>query len=319
MLPESGILLAALVGAGLGASILLLIAGVRGITVDPTRPAGRLARAGAAVRSPAMSGRIGVAVLVMAATLVLTRWPVMAAAIGALVMAWPSLFGGTWSEQAKINQLEALVIWTESLRDTIASHSSLEQAIPASIENAPPLIFPALQRLAGQIQVKMPLDRALLGLSVSLNDGSADRVIAALILNTRRRGDQLAQVLTGLSATARKGLDMRREVLAGRAVLRRGNLIMVLLTVVFVIYLSVFNRDYVAPYSSLTGQVALIAVISMFATGFAWMRRLSVGHDIPPFLPRPGVDMSATDIQVISGLSGAEARTFGNTSGVDAR
>jgi tight adherence protein B len=311
MVPAGGVLLAALWGAGMGAAILLLIVGLRGVVVDPARPLSRFARLRVALKSPALSGRIGAGVLVGVATLVLTRWPVAAAGLGALVIAWPTLFGGSRAEQAQINRLEALVIWTESVRDTIAAHASLERAIPASTQHAPPLIRPALVRLAGQITVRTPMDRALLALATDLDDPSADPVIAALILNIRRRGDQLAQVLTGLTESARKELDARRKMSAARSGLRRGVQIVVLLTVVFAIYLTIFSREYVAPYSSPTGQDVLGVVIGMFAAGFSWMRSLSAGQPVAPFLARPGVEITPEDVQVISaltGLSGNEAR-----------
>ena len=115
--------LPAALGAGIGGGVLLLIVGLRGVTVDPTRPPSRADRAAAAIRSPALAGRILAAAAVGAVTLVLTRWPVAAAGMAALVVLWPKLFGGSNAEQRQIAALEALVTWTESLRDTIAAHA----------------------------------------------------------------------------------------------------------------------------------------------------------------------------------------------------
>ena len=47
------------------------------------------------------------------------------------------MFGGARVEQMQILQLEALVMWTESLRDTTTARASLEQAIPATAQSAP--------------------------------------------------------------------------------------------------------------------------------------------------------------------------------------
>ena len=322
LVPGLGVLVEALIGAGIGAGIVLVIAGLRGVPIDPGRPPGWVTRAGAVVGSPVFSSRIAAGVLVGAGALVVTRWPVAAVGLGVLVFAWPSLFGGTRVEQTQIARLESLVIWTESLRDTVLAHASLERAIPASTQHAPPLIRPALIRLAGQISVRTPLDRALMALAVDLDDPSADLVIAALILNIRRRGDQLAQVLTGLAVAAREELDLRRRVSAGRAGLRRGVQIVVVLTVGFAVYLTVFSRDYVRPYASVGGQVALGVVVAMFATGFAWMRRLAAGHQVQPFLGRPGAEITPADIEVISGLtglSGTQAHRLSTTTGVGER
>ena len=218
----------------------------------------------------------------------MTRWPVAALGLGALVIWWPALFGGTTAEQRQIAALEALVTWTETLRDTIAAHASLEQAIPASAVNAPTLIRPALVRLTGQLRARVPLDKALLAFAAELNDPSADLVIAALMLSAKRRGDRLGEVLTGLTTTAREELEMRRKISAGRAELRRGVQIVVVVTVLIGGFLVLFSGAYIAPYGTPAGQLALAVVVGIFAAAFLWMRKLSAQQPVAPFLTRPG-------------------------------
>jgi len=295
---------AATIGAGIATGILLVITGIRGRIPDRSRPAGRLARARQAIAGRQMSARLVGALGAGLVTLVVTRWPVAAAGIGGLVGAWPALFGGAQAEQAAIARLEALVLWTESLRDTVAAHASLERVIPASTRTAPPLLAGPLTRLAGRLHSHMPMDRALHGLAADLDDPSADLVIAALILNTRRRGDQLASVLSGLAEAARQELNARTRISQGRAGLRRGVQIMVVITLVFATYLAVASRDYVAPYASFTGQIVLLVVLAMFATGFAWMRRLSTTPHADRFLTDPDHRLDATDTHLIAALTG---------------
>ena len=285
-------------------ALLLLIMGIRGVRVSPGRPTTRTARLLRLLRSPAVSGRIAAGVGVFAATLVFTRWQVAAAGLGALVVTWPVLFGGTRAEQQRIARLEALVVWTEALRDTIAAHASLEQAIPATAGNASPVIRPALVRLVGQIRARVPMDKALLNLAAELDDASADLVIAALILNVRRRGDRLGEVLSGLAAAAREELDMRRRVSAGRAEIRRGAQIVVLITIAFTVFLVMFGGTYVEPYNTGAGQVALVVVVAMFAAGFAWMRKLSGSAPAQPFLIRPGRPVDPAEVTLVATLTG---------------
>lgn len=304
MLPDVGVLAAALLSGGFAAAVLLLLVGLRGVVPDPTRPPGLLARTLTTLRNPALAGRLVAGVLVAILVLLLTRWPVAAVGLGALVAAWPALFGGGRLEQLQIDRLEALVVWTESLRDTIGANTSLEQAIPVSAENAPTLIRPALIRLVGQLRARVPVDKGLLAMATWLDDASADLVLAALILNAQRRGHGLGGVLTGLSIAAREELDMRRKVSAGRKGLRRGVQIVVALTVAFGVFLSVFGGAYVAPYSSFGGQVALAAVLGIFAFGFAWMRRLSGAALVMPFLARPGQRPDPADLAVVASLTG---------------
>jgi tight adherence protein B len=308
MTPSLPVVLAALVSGGLAAAVLLLVAGMRGTIPDPGRPPGRLASGlsglTAALRSPALTGRLAGGLAAALVTMVFTRWPVAAAGLGALVVFWPQLFGGTRAEQAQIDRLEALVIWTEGLRDTTDAHASLEQAIPATASNAPPAIRQPLVRLMGQIRARVPMDTALLGLAAQFDDASADLIIAALILNIRRRGDGLSRVLGGLAASAREELDMRRRVSAGRAGLRRGVQIVVVITVAFAMFLVVFSGDFVKPYGTPAGQVALAVVVGIFALGFAWMRKLSGAAPTMAFLARPGQPVDPEDLRLVAGLTG---------------
>ena len=305
-LPDLHVLLFALMGAFLGCAVVLLVIGLRGVVVEPGKPPTRTAQMFRSLRDPKMGLRLGLAVGVFALVLVLTRWPAAALALGALVIAWPSLFGGSRLEKQQIARLEALVMWTESLRDTMAGHASLEQAVPAASINASELLRPALVRLRGLIRARVPMDQAFEMVAAEWNDGSADKVLAALMLNARRRGDRLGNVLSGLTVTARQELDMRRQISAGRAELRRGVQIVVIMTLVFAAFLVMFGGAYVAPYSTPGGQLALVVVAGMFAAGFAWMRKLSGSDPAAPFLARPDHVVADEDIALIATLSGVD-------------
>jgi tight adherence protein B len=246
-------------------------------------------------------------VLVGVLVLVLTRWPVAAVGMIVLVVLWPQLFGGQRLEQQQIVQLEALVMWTESLRDTITARASLEQAIPATATHAPEPIRPALIRLNGLVRARVPLDRALLALSAELNDASADKVIGSLILNTRQRGTGLATVLTALATSARAELDQRRQISAGRASMRRSVQLVVAITIGFAVFLVLFSHDYVQPYNTLGGQLMLLIVLALFAAGFFWMRQLAGGETAQPFLARPDARIADRDAKVLAHLTGLNA------------
>ena len=297
---------AVLLGAGLGGAVWLVITGIRGTVVDPARPPSRLARYGANLKSPALLGRLLGGIAVAAVVLAVTRWPVAAAALGALVVFWPLLFGGTSAEKRQIASLEALVTWTETLRDTIAAHASLEQAIPASAVNAPALIRPALVRLVGRLRARVPMDKALLALASELDDPSADLVIAALTLSANRRGDRLGEVLTGLTTAAREELEMRRKISAGRAELRRGVQIVVVITIAIGLFLVVFSGAYIEPYATPAGQVVLAVVVGIFAASFLWMRKLSAQRPVAPFLARPGQAPDPAETRLMATIFGSE-------------
>lgn len=304
MLPSLDGLLMALIAAGFGGGVVLLGVFIHGVTPQPAKPPNRFRLAAEALRSPALSGRIAGGVVVGILALVLTRWPVAGVGLAALVIFWPQMFGGQRVEQTQILQLEALVMWTESLRDTITARASLEQAIPATASTAPAAIRPALMRLTGLVRSRVPLDRALLALSAELNDGSADKVIGSLILNTRQRGTGLAAVLTSLASSARAELDQRRRISAGRSTMRRSVQIVVIITIAFAVFLVLFSPEYVKAYGTVGGQIALAVVVALFGAAFMWMRKLAGGEPNTPFLSRAESRIGDADLRVVAHLTG---------------
>jgi Flp pilus assembly protein TadB len=301
-MPELKVLLAALICGGIGASVLLLVVAVRGTVADPTRPTDRLQMLLQRPRSPLLMLRLATGLLLAVLILVVTRWPVAAVGLGGLVAFWPALMGGSKEEQQQIVRLEAVVTWCEALRDTTTGHSGLEQAIPATAQNAAPAIRPALLRLTGQLRSKVPLDQALQDLAEQLNH-SADLIIAALQMNVRTRGDGLVGVLTNLAVAGREELDLRRKITASRAGDRRAVQLMLGIVLAVATFLVLFSHTYTAPYRSVTGQVALAVVMGLFATSFAWSRKLASAKPATPFLPRAGRQIDPMEQRIISALT----------------
>jgi Flp pilus assembly protein TadB len=280
--PSLDTLLVMLLGGLTGGGVLLL---VHSLTPHAPTPTVRSTGPG---RLGGLGRRALVAVLAAAAALALTRWVVAAASVAALAVAWPSLFGGARAERDAMDRLEGLAAWTESLRDTVAGAVGLEQAIPATAHAASPAISRPLLDLADRLRVRTPLPTALDRFAEDLDDGGADLIVSALILNARLRGPGLRQVLTSLASSVREDLDMRRRIAAGRASTRRSVQIVVGITLAFVGGLVLLNPGYLRPYSTFIGQLVLGAVVLLFAAGFAWMRRLARFSTPQRFL-RPGL------------------------------
>lgn len=257
-------------GLALGCSVLLLIAAVLGWT--PTRRERASRRRGEVLWGSAARRRAAIAVGVALLVAVVTRWPVAAGAAAAVIYLWPTMFGGGRAAAGQLERLESLATWTESLRDSIAGSVGLEEAIRHSIRTAPPVLVPALERLDGRVRVQIPLPQALAGFAEEFQDSSADLVVAALILNSRLRGPGLVATLSSLAGAAREEIDMRRRIEEGRKALRRAALIIVVVTGLFAGGVSVFSRDYVAPYSTPVGQLVLAVVLSVFGAGLIWIR-----------------------------------------------
>jgi Flp pilus assembly protein TadB len=261
-------------GALFGGAVFLLVVSFTGwplAPVDPAKP-GRRRRRTVGARS--LQSRLLWAAAAFLVILVLTRW-LVPALIAALIAAfWDQLVGNSKVERLAILRLEALATWTESLRDTIAGAVGLEQAIPASVGATPPVIRPQLNLLVDRLRVREPLPDALVKFADDLDDPSADMIVSALVLNARLRGPGLRDVLTSLAASTRNELDMRRRVDASRAGIRRSVQIVLFIVLGVMGGMTLFNRDYVEPYSSLLGQIVLLIVAALIIGGLWWLRQL---------------------------------------------
>src|SRR5664280_270034 len=80
-------------------------------------------------------------------------------------------------------------------------------------------------------------------------------------------------------------------------------------------FLVLFSHTYTAPYRSVAGQVALAVVIGLFATSFAWIRKLAMAKPATPFLPRAGKPIDPMEQRIICALTtGAEAPQTSSTT-----
>ena len=148
---------AILAGALVGGGLFLLVGFFMGVDMLPDRPG-----SSGSLRDSlkGLSGRLIACLVVGLGVLLLTRWIVLAVAAGVLVLVWPLLFGGAKQEKLAAAKIEALATWSESLRDTIAGAVGLEQAIPATVYAAAPVLREDLALLADRMRVRVPLPTA---------------------------------------------------------------------------------------------------------------------------------------------------------------
>ena len=264
---------AALVGLAVGGGLALLIAALVGFRKrEPEQSATPSAFVTFVQESPQ---RLIVALVAGILVAVLTGWPVAGIAVTALIVLWNKLFGGLAGERLAAQRVEALAMWTESLRDTIAGAVGLEQAIPASARAAGPILRPHLNTLIDRLRARMPLPDALQYLADDIDDASADLVISALMLNAKLRGPGLREVLGALARSAREEVDMRQRIMAQRAGTRRSVQIIVVVVCAVVLGVALLAGKFVQPYDTAVGQFVLCVIIALFGAGFFWMRRLS--------------------------------------------
>lgn len=281
------IMLFGLLGAGLAAGVLLVIAGWRGRPVGETEPRRR------DVRAPQLDqrtlGRAALAVLVGFGVGMFTGWVVGGVLSLLAVLGLPRILGSNAGHQRQLERIEAIASWTEMLRDTLVAAAGLEQAILATASTCPEPIRDEVTELAVRLERGERLGPGLRDLADLLHDPTADLVISALVLASEHQARQLADLLGELAVEAREQATMRMRVDAGRARSRTSVRVIVITTLLFAAGLVVFNRDYLRPFDSAFGQLVLLLVGALFAMAFAWLTKIAQFRESERFL----TDLSA--------------------------
>ncbi|MGH9074467.1 MAG: type II secretion system F family protein [Acidimicrobiales bacterium] len=272
--------LAGLCGAGVGLGLVLIVAGWRG--VDLPHPTRKLDRHKVERANLRIGLAVGVAVVVGGAT----GWLVGAVLAGLAGWGAPGLLGGARRHQAAVGRIEAIAGWAEMLRDTMAGSAGLEQAIIATATLAPLPIRAEVATLAVRLEGER-LGPALRAFADDVADPTCDLVVAALILTAEHQAQRLGELLGSLAAAARDQATMRLRVEAGRARTRTSVKVIVGATGALVLALALFNRGYLAPYDTATGQLVLVLVGGVFAVAFVWLARMTRPVVVDRFLANP--------------------------------
>ncbi len=206
------------------------------------------------------------------ATLAVTRWPVAALAGGAAVLFLPGVTSAKAARQ-QAAVLEGLEQWTRRLADMLTASRGLEDALEASVRTVPPAIESAVARLGWRLSARTGTEAALRAFAADVGDPAGDRIAAALIIATGRRGGGVRAVLTSLAAMLARDVAARREIDADRAQHRTTVRWLTAFVAGFTAF-AVLNRSYSAPYGTVAGQVVLAVVSCLYAGGLCWLRWL---------------------------------------------
>jgi hypothetical protein len=266
------IAIAAVLGAGMGVGVALIVAGLRGRASNGPTSAWRRIRL--VPRRLAIGGACGLVVGVA------TGWPVAALFALALGLVLPDAIRRHRAQSRAVSRIEAIAAWAEMLRDAMAGAAGLEGALVATAPAAPLAIRSDVRELAASLTGER-IGTALRNFADRIADPTCDLVVAALLMAAEHQGRQLGELLGALAASAREDAAMRLRVEAGRAQIR-GDLQIILVTVFgFVAMLLLVDRAYYTPYDSPLGQLVLAAIAGIFAGALALLlrlARLSVPH-----------------------------------------
>lgn len=278
------ILVGAACAAGVGLGLVLLILGIRGTeqAPPPRRPARELLSGEPVV----LQSTLAFAAALM--TWLITGWVVGAAVAGLLAVLMPRSWRRARGEADLLDRTQAIAAWTEMLRDTLAAAAGLEQAIVTAAPNAPDPIRADVVRLARRLDRGERLVAGLRRLAVDLSNPAADLVVAALVTAAQREARDLVPLLGSLARSTRAEAEMRMRIHASRARLRTAVRVIVGSLGVFAGGLILFNPRYLEPYRSVTGQLVLLLVATIFAGAYVLMQRMARLRTPDRFLTRVG-------------------------------
>lgn len=224
-----------------------------------------------------------VAVMVGFITLVITRWPVAMIATVLAVLYLPRLTSSR-AAQRHLAMLEGLEQWTRRLSDMLTASRGIEEALEASVRHAPTAIAPAVAALGRRLAARLGTEEALRAFAADVDDPAGDRIAAALLIATGRRGGAVQDVLRALAAMLARDVAARRDIEADRAQHRTTLKWLSLFTLGFAVF-AVMNKTYSAPFGTLPGQVVMATVAALYAGGLGWLHHLGSVPAQGRFLP----------------------------------
>lgn len=283
MVSLSGAVLAMIGAIG----VWLIVAGLVG---GPDRPA-RRSLPTIDVRRLAVPVAIGV--VVFTAVWAVTGWPAAGVSLAAVAVMGPLFVEAHRQRDTAMARTEALARWAEMLRDTIASHAGLHQAIATTSKVAPAPIRSDVRRLAARSS-QMPLPRALGLFAAEVADPVADLIVAAVTIADRHQAQSLPELLGGVAASTRQQASMRQRVETGRARTYASARAMVGLTLLMVVVLMAFSPSFMEPYDSAVGQLVLLAAGGLFA-GAVWAL-IQMSRPVPVPRVLAGIEQVAGEV-----------------------
>ncbi|QGK70294.1 pilus assembly protein TadB [Allosaccharopolyspora coralli] len=236
-----------------------------------------------------LSGRWRTVALALAAACAAwwaTGWPVAGVAATAGVVWLPVLLAPS-APRESIALGEALTSWTRRVADLLASGAGgLDHALARSAATAPEPLTEPVRRLA-ETSRAVGAHRALTEFADDLADPWVDELVLALLLRLRTGGRGLADLLHAHATSLSAAVAARREVEADRAKPRTTVRCLVGLTLAMITGLMLFAHDFLTPFNSPSGQVALAGIFALMAASLRWMHRLASTTPACRYLGRP--------------------------------
>lgn len=166
----------------------------------------------------------------------------------------------------------ALLTASDLLGQLLPAGHSTRQALVVMAESGPVELRFEVRRILDRLD-KVSLEDALTEAQMRIRQPLFTLIASALIVGNRS-GGRLAPLLQELSRAAHQIDAVQGQLRAEQAQGRLGALVIALMPLALLVVLHVVNPQYLAPYSTLGGQLLLGALIAMIVVGYVWMLRI---------------------------------------------
>lgn len=265
---------AALVAMLFVAGVLVIVAGYQGRLPDPKKL--RISAKSTSVDQ--MAVRVGIGIGLGCLVYIVTAWPIAALyAIGAGVLA-PTLLLAKRERRKAIERVEAIAIWVETLRDTMAASAGLQEALRLSASIAPEPIRDEVRDLTVRLQHES-LTSALRRFAGDMKHPLSDMIVASLILASSRHAGSLRGTLDSTAMAARDTAAMWREVESSRANTFQQARMAGWISFALMVFMTLTRRDFLTPFDTFGGQIVLGIIFGLFAAGAILLYRMAKPAD----------------------------------------
>jgi len=183
------------------------------------------------------------------------------AAVAGLAM--PTMLRAKADRDQEVERLGALATWVEMVRDTVGAASGLTEALKATAVSAPTAVRAPVKQLAARAE-REPLPDALAKFAGEMDHPVTDTIAVTLGLASANHGGSLQEALAEIAKSTRQEVSMRLRIETSRARQFTSARFIASIVAVFSVGMVVFSRPYLAPFDTMTGQVALVVIGGLF-------------------------------------------------------
>ncbi|MFE3770888.1 type II secretion system F family protein [Streptomyces sp. NPDC059122] len=286
-------LLGALCGLFMVAGITLAVRSFTRVPADqasaPRRWAGQWERICEALPGPWARAYRWIVVTAGVAAVGMWVWtarPVQGLLAAAVVAGIPWIWHPAGTSTRRIVRLEALSAWLQHLAGAHVVGHTLEAAISGAMRQVPAAIQEPVRVLDARLRMGVDREAAFRAFADDLDDGAVDNVVLVFLTHIRDRGKGMVETLRTLSDLTAEEAAALRTVDAERNKIRtqtRWVAIMVLGLA------AGMGSNFGPVWSTVGGQVWLLAMGAAFVGALVWLRRLCAVKPAPRLLqPRHG-------------------------------